>query len=52
MAIRKAASHEIKRALRDTKGAPKSSAHLKSRKGSAPSPSPAVQMAVVGVAGL
>ena len=53
MAIRKAASHEIKRGPRSAKGAPKSSAHLKGRKGSAkPSPTPAVQMAVVGVAGL
>ena len=54
VAIRKACAHEIKRGLRSAKGAPKSSAHLKGvgRKGSASAPSPVVQMAVIGVAGL
>ena len=53
MAIRKASAHEIKRGLRGAKGAPKSSAHLKGRKGlSAPRSSPVARMSVVGVAGL
>ena len=52
MAIRKAAAHEIKRGLRSSKGAPKSSAHHKGRKGSAPALAPVAAMSVVGVAGL
>ena len=52
MAIRKAAAYEIKRGLRSAKGAPKSSAHLKGRKGSAAASAPVAMMSVVGVAGL
>ena len=52
MAVRKASAYEIKRGLRSAKGAPKSSAHLKGRKGSAAASTPVAMMSVVGVAGL